>query len=44
MKYYRNIRTIKQERQISYQNNNEHSKEKESLVVLDQALLTIIDL
>ena len=32
---YRNMRIVEQGRRISYQGNNEHLKEEESLVALD---------
>jgi len=40
-RYHRNIKVIVQEQQISYQRNDSNLKENESLIVFDQALLTI---
>ena len=43
-RYYRNQRMVKWERKISYQNNDEHLKEEESLVVFNQVLIITIGL
>ena len=44
IRYCRDWRMVRQRSQISYWNNNHNLKEKESLVVINQTLVTTIGL